>query len=39
MLHVNPSVTAPDKQMNLAIRLNNRYNFLQQTNEEIIRKR
>jgi hypothetical protein len=27
MLHVNPSVTAPDKQMNLAIRLNNRYNF------------
>jgi hypothetical protein len=28
MLHVNPSVPAPDKQMNLAIRLNNRYNLL-----------
>jgi hypothetical protein len=34
MLPANPSVPAPDKQMNLAIRLNNRYNFLQQTNEE-----
>ena len=27
MLHVDPSVTAGGKQMNLAIRLNNRYNF------------
>jgi hypothetical protein len=39
MLPVNPSVPVPDKQMNLAIYLNNRYNFLQQTNEEITRKR
>lgn len=39
MLHVNPSVTAPDKQMNLAIRINNRYNFPQQSTNRRLAKR